>query len=68
MKYLDLIQKLDELTIKDSDLEDCEVTANRIKNISFLLIKNENGKVVECIILTDRRFETPQCYGEGVND
>ena len=69
MRYLELIQRLDELKIKDCDLEDCEITANRIKNISFLIIKNKEGKVVECIILSDRRFEAPQCYCEdGCND
>ena len=69
MKYLDLIQKLDELTIKDSNLEDCEITANKIRGISFLIIKNDKGKVVECIILNDKRFEAPQCYCEdGLDD
>ena len=68
MKYLDLIHKLEDLKIKDCDLQDCEITANQINSVSFLIVKDDNGKVVECIVLSDERFEAPKCYCEGLDD
>ena len=36
------------------------VTANKINNISFLVLKDSQGKVVDCIILEDKRYNSPK--------
>ncbi len=54
MWFTELLSRLENFTIP-CNLQDCDVTANKIKGISFLLIKDVNGTVVECIILSDER-------------
>ena len=36
-----------------TDLWGMTVSANKITGKSFLILKNSNGKVIECILLTD---------------
>lgn len=36
-----------------TDLWSMNVSANKIEGKSFLILKNSNGKVIECILLTD---------------
>lgn len=36
-----------------TDLWGMTVSANKIEGKSFLILKNSNGKVIECILLTD---------------
>lgn len=57
MKYLELLSRLENITHPTGDLQDCEITANSINGISFLIIKDGEGRVFDCIILQDKHFE-----------
>ena len=55
MNFMILLKRLEKYT-SDNDLQNLNVTANKINGISFLLIKDCDGKVEDCIILEDGRF------------
>ena len=55
MNFMELLKKLEKYT-SDNDLQNLQVTGNKINGISFLLIKDSDGKVENCIILEDSRF------------
>jgi len=50
----EVIKRLKETEKKYGDC--LHVSANRINNISCLIIKNSAGKVIECIVLDDGNF------------
>ena len=57
MKYKTFEERLEHLNRRYAQhLQDMTVTANKINGKSFLLLKNKENKVIECIILSD---ETP---------
>ena len=56
MKYNEFCERIEKLTVKGSDLNDCEITANRINGVAVLIVKNEVGKVVESIVLSDDNY------------
>ena len=61
---MNFLQLLEILTLYqcDYDLQDVTITSNKINNISFLILKNKEGKVFDCIILEDHRYEPVEEY------
>lgn len=47
---MDLLKRLENFTCED-DLQEVEVTCNRINGVSCLIFKNKNGKIFDCYIL-----------------
>lgn len=53
MKYSRFKRKLELLNREyGHHLNDFEISANKINGKSFLIFKNNDGKIIECIILT----------------
>lgn len=56
MKYKRFNRKLKKLSREyGHHLCDMTVSANKINGKSFLILKNKDGKVIECISLTDEK-------------
>ena len=54
MKYDTFQYRLENLKrLYGHHLLDMEVSANKIYGKSFLIFKNKNGKVIECMVLSD---------------
>ena len=49
-------------------LIDMDVSANKIRGVSFLILKNKDGKIVDCIILSDERKKNDEISYEPNED
>lgn len=56
MKFLELLKKLEEYKC-NYDLQNVEITSNKINNVCCLIFKH-SGKVFDVIVLEDRAFTT----------
>lgn len=57
MKFMKLLKILEEYKYSEGDLEDLEIIANNIQNVSFLIIKDvKKQKIIDCIILRDKNI------------
>lgn len=64
MKYLEVMKKLEKLTCSECDLEDVEITSNKINGVSVLICKTDKGKVFDCIVLSDEKYtKITNCKG-----
>ena len=70
MKFMKLLETLEKYSYSEGDLDDLEITANKIGHVSFLLIKDtaQRDKVIDCIILKDHRHSIPIINTTGSAD
>ncbi len=54
MKFLELLKKLEEYNC-NYDLQDVEITSNKINDVCCLIFKH-SGKVFDVIVLEDTRY------------
>lgn len=68
MNFLTLLNKLEKYENSDESLQDIDVSANKIKGISFLIFKNGEGKVIDSIILKDHNYDPKSpCVSDDVD-